>query len=333
MVWLERYKSSVVKKILGLLNKADDDLIEKVAGRVAKIEQRGFDLGPATTKRLEALQKAVTEDRKAIYAILFNESKEEFANFAIYEADFQARLLETFAVELQRPSSSLLKAVATTQPFRGRLLRQWYSGLERGAATKINDAIKIGIVEGETTDQIVRRVRGTRSLRYSDGILEIGRREAQTITRTAIAHVSDRASQELWSENRDIIRGVKWVSTLDSRTSAICRERDGKIYKIDSAPPVPAHFNCRSRKIAYLGEFQVKGSRASRGGPVPEDTSYEQWLRDQPRAVQEEVLGVRKARLFREGGLPIDRFQDRTGREYTLDELRQRDREIWDRVF
>lgn len=338
-VWLERYKTQNVNKILKILNKADADLIEQIAARMAKIEERGFDLGKATTDRLIALQKAIAEEIKAIYRILYGENKQEMFDFADYEADFNARIIEKSSlnsgvtVELARPSKSQLNAIVTSQPFRGRLLREWYAGLETQAAQRINDAIKIGIVEGQTTDQIIRRIRGTKANKYQDGILEISRRDASAVVRTATAHVSDRASEEVYKANDDIVKGVKWVSTLDSRTSSICRSRDGKIYELDKAPPIPAHFNCRSRKVAYLGEFKTKGNRASSGGPVPEDMLYGDWLRKQSKAVQEEVLGVKKAKLFREGGLAIDRFTDPTGKEYTLDQLKQRDSEIFNKVL
>jgi len=334
MVWLERYKTSTANKILRLLNKADGDLIEKLASRLAKIEDRGFDLGKDTTERLKALQKAIREDRRAVYAVLYNETKEELFDFAVYESDFQAKIIEAPAeIDLVRPSVTQLEAAATSQPFRGRLLREWYSGLETSAAQKVSDAVRIGIVEGETTDQIVRRIKGTRARQYKDGLLEASRRDLQTVVRTATAHVADRAANDVWMVNADIIKGVKWVSTLDGRTSPVCRQRDGKIYEVGKAPAIPAHFNCRSRTIAYLGEFKTKGTRASSGGPVPEDTSYGDWLRKQPKGVQEEVLGVKKAKLFREGGLPIDRFQDNLGKSYTLDELKKRDSEVWNRVF
>ena len=334
MVWLERYKTSTSKKILTLLNKADDDLIEKIAGRLVKIEQRGFDLGKQTTERLKALEAVIRDDRKALYQAVYGETRDELFDFAVYESDFQARLIETAAqIELVRPAASQLKAAATSQPFRGRLLKEWYSGLEQKTARQVNDAVRIGIVEGETTDQIVRRIKGTRARQYRDGVLDISRRDANAVVRTAVSHVSNRAANDVWDANADIIKGVKWISTLDGRTSAICRQRDNKIYAVGKAPAIPAHFNCRSTTVPYLGEFKTKGNRASKGGPVPEDTSYGDWLRKQPNAVQEEVLGVKKAQLFRKGDMSIDRFQDATGKEYTLAELKKRDSEIWNKVF
>jgi SPP1 gp7 family putative phage head morphogenesis protein len=234
---------------------------------------------------------------------------------------------------LAAPAISQLKAAATSQPFQGRLLREWYRDLGADTARKVSDAVKIGIIEGQTTDQIVRRIKGTKARQYRDGILEIGRHQAQAIVRTAIAHTSARAQDELYAANADIIEGVKWVSTLDSRTSARCRALDSKVFPVNSGPRPPQHFSCRSRVIAYLGEFKTKGTRASAIGPVPDDMNYSDWLKKQPVAVQNEALGVKKAQLFRKGGMSIDRFADSTGKEYTLDELRVLDSQIWNKVF
>ena len=334
MVWLERYKTSTANKILAILNKADADLIEQLTIRLAKIDQRGFDLGKATTKRLASMQKMINEDRAAVFKAMYGENKQEMFDFVAYEADFNANMIEDAAqVAMVRPAASQLRAAVTSEPFRGRLLSEWYSGLEQQAARRIKDAVQIGIVEGQTTEQIVRRIKGTKARRYKDGVLEISRRDTNTVVRTAVAHVQDRASSYVWQENTDIIKGLKWVSTLDGKTSPICRQRDGKIYKVDTAPSIPAHFNCRSRTVPYLGEFKTKGTRSSNGGPVPEDMYYGDWLKKQPKSVQEEVLGVRKSKLFREGGLSIDKFQDSSGRSYTLAELKKRDAGVFDDVF
>lgn len=339
MVWLERYKTGEVRKIIALLNKADADLVAQIAARMTRIEQRGYDLGKVTTERLDALLKAIREQRADAAKALYEATRDDLLDFAQYEADFQAKVITGAVsnagaeISVAAPAVSQLKAAATRQPFQGRLLREWYRDLGADQARKVSGAVRIGIVEGQTTDQIVRRIRGTRSRQYRDGILEIGRRDAQTVVRTAIAHVSARAQDELYAANTDIIQGVKWVSTLDSRTSAICRARDNKIYPQNSGPRPPAHFNCRSRVVAVLGPSSIKGTRASAAGPVPDDMDYGAWLRKQPVAVQNEALGVKKAQLFRKGGLSIDRFADGSGKEYTLAELKARDSEIWNKVF
>jgi len=43
------------------------------------------------------------------------------------------------------------------------------------------------------------------------------------------------------------IKRVRWLATIDNRTSEICREGHGKVFKIEDARGIlPAHVNCRS---------------------------------------------------------------------------------------
>ena len=60
-------------------------------------------------------------------------------------------------------------------------------------------------------------------------------------------------------------------------------------------------------------------------GRVPASESYSEFLRNQTKEFQEEVLGVERARLFREGQLELDSFVDDAGRPFSLDELMKRE--------
>lgn len=337
MVWTERYKTSEVKKIIGILRKADDDLVGQIAARMVKIEKRGYDLGPATTKRLDDLLAYVREQRAEAMRAAYETTRDDLFAFADYEAEFQAKVITSSAaavaqIEMVKPSAAQLKAAVTAKPFQGRLLRQWYSDLAADSARKVSDAVKIGIVEGQTTDQIVRRIRGTRARQFQDGVLSITRRNAEAIVRTAVSHTAARAKEDLYAENKDILEGEKVVATLDGKTTVYCISQDSRIYKVGEGPKFPAHFGCRTIRVPFLGNLGIKGQRSSVSGPVPDSLNYNEWLKSQPVAVQNEVLGVKKAQLFR-GGLDVDRFVDTTGKEYTLAELKIRDAEIWDKVF
>ena len=78
--------------------------------------------------------------------------------------------------------------------------------------------------------------------------------------------------------------------------------------------------------LLVTGE-DIEGDRPSVGADgtrsVGADTNYEQWLRKQPKAFQEEVLGIAKAKLFRDGKISIGRFVDEQGRVLSLDQLRE----------
>jgi SPP1 gp7 family putative phage head morphogenesis protein len=77
------------------------------------------------------------------------------------------------------------------------------------------------------------------------------------------------------------------LATLDSHTSEICRDLDGKVYPMsdyragDTAPPF--HVYCRSTTVPYFDdEFDVPGERIARGEDgktyyIPEDMTYREW--------------------------------------------------------
>lgn len=77
----------------------------------------------------------------------------------------------------------------------------------------------------------------------------------------------------------------------------------------------------------HKGKFDAFTRKRKREliGQVPAKTTYQDWLKRQKVAFQEEVLGGVRAKLFRKGGLTLDRFVDQRGVEYTLAELARRD--------
>jgi SPP1 gp7 family putative phage head morphogenesis protein len=92
-----------------------------------------------------------------------------------------------------------------------------------------------------------------------------------------------------------------------------------------SANSIITH-NCRSVRTPLVNPkynlgSKVTGKRSSVDGLVSADTTYGGWLKKQGAAVQDEVLGIDRAKLFRSGKLSIGRFTDDLGRVYSLEEL------------
>jgi hypothetical protein len=129
--------------------------------------------------------------------------------------------------------------------------------------------------------------------------------------------------------NADVIRGERFVATLDSRTTLTCAGHDAEVYQVGEGPIPPLHFNCRSVRVPVIRDDLaipgLRGERAAAGGPVDARTTYNSWLSRQPAEVQDEVLGQARAKLFR-GGMHIDKFTDDFGRPLSLDQLRNMER-------
>lgn len=331
--------NNVARRMINLLNKADADLMVQITKALEKLPPDSF-----RVQRLQKILQSAREINDAVFKELDTKLTAELKDVAEYEVSHQTAVLSgalAGVIELERVSPQQVYSAAMSQPFQGRLLRGWFSTLAEDQMKAISDAIAIGYTENETISQIVQRIRGTRALKYKDGILSIKKRNAEAIVRTAISHVSAFSRNQLFKANDSVIKGIKWVSTLDSRTTLICASRDGKIYPVDSGPRPPAHFNCRSSTTPVLKSWRELGldadelpesTRSSLDGQIPAETSYQEWLKTKPVEFQNEVLGVTKATLLRKGDLPLTRFVNRNGYEYTIEQLRERDAEAFKRA-
>lgn len=338
-IGLQRYSTATVNKIIALLNRVDGDLVRQI------MKFDPTEVGDsAARKRLDKLLEAVRVILRDAYNGVGKELRAELIDLAGYEVEYQADLFNNvlpIEYDVVKPSPEILKAAVDSRPFQGALLKEWVKGLEEGANRRLRDAIRIGVVEGETIDQIVRRVRGTKTAGYKDSILETSRRSAEAMVRTAVNHVATRAREDLYEANKDLVKGVMWISTIDSRTSAICRARDRKVYEPGKGPRPPGHINCRSTTVPVTKSWKELGinlpeapvgTRASMDGQIAADLTYSDWLRKKPASFQDEILGKTKAKLFRDGEISLDRFVDKTGREYTLDELRRREKAAFEKA-
>ncbi len=92
------------------------------------------------------------------------------------------------------------------------------------------------------------------------------------------------------------------VATLDSRTSDICQDMDGKHFKMSEwevgATAPPFHVNCRTTTVPYFeDDFESISKRAARGDDgknyyVPADMTYKQW---QKSFVEGDKTGLQEA--------------------------------------
>ena len=361
-----RFSGSLRNFTIELLNATELDLANQIIKRLAGSEERTLS---QNSRRLDLLLKSIKATRIKAWNKIDKEWFSQLIELAKLEPEFLAGALSTVSPVVMNsvlPSSTLLKSIVTTRPFLGKVLRQWSNKIAIDDITRINDQINIGLVQGESSKQIARRVVGTARLKGSDGVTEITRRNAAAITRTAVIAISNQAKREFYTANSDVLKNEQYVATLDGRTTPICRSLDGKIFKLGEGPIPPLHFNCRSLRIPVIDgtaiarrpmrrftekqlvrEFSSKNgltgrltSRAKlpRGfkgkfdkfartrmreltGTTPGKVTYSEFLSRQTVQFQNDVLGITKATLFRKGGLPLDKFVNRQGKELTLNQL------------
>ena len=228
------------------------------------------------------------------------------------------------------PTLSTLSAIVTSKPMEGRLLRQWSKSLGVSMRQQITTELNIGLAQGETVQQLTRRVRGLKG-KKGTGVFGKNRRAAEGIVRTAVNHTSNHSLHELYKQNQDLIKQAQWLATLDNRTCLECGGLDGEAWDIDTNyPRPPAHHQCRCIIVPVLRSWKElginlkeapAGTRASMNGQVGERLTYKGWFRKQPAAVQNDIVGPARGRAFRRGDISIDGFTGSGGRILSLEEL------------
>ena len=337
---------SIGREMQRLLGKVDGDLRRLIEQGVDPVTGRRVKFGKTRTARLQAIQKAIRELQRPTYKEIRAALKESVVEIGTLEAAFAAETVTAalpVTVNLALPSSALLRTIATSKPFQGKLLSRWVSELETRDATRMMDQIRIGMVEGEGTEQIARRVFGTAQQGFNNGTRALTKRDIEGITRTAVNFMTNQGRQEMYLANKALIPEELYVATLDNRTTILCQGLDGKRFKVGEGPTPPVHFRCRSLRVPVING-KVAGTRPAKGviksdleglskkeqrdtiarltGNVPASETYTKFLRKQPVAFQNEVLGKTRATLFRKGGIPLDAFTDAQGKQFTLKALR-----------
>ncbi|SCZ74112.1 MULTISPECIES: minor capsid protein [unclassified Pseudomonas] len=334
-VFLEQLKSGEVEKFGPFLKEIDRSIRDRLARA---------DLTEYTARRLEVLLQEVDSLLLGIFDRYSEKLNLDLVDIANYEAQFEATSLTRAApvgvsFEAAVPGAAAIRTAILSNPLSvrgvdgGKLLKSFIDGFTATERQRLTGAIRQGFFEGQTNFQIIKNIRGTKTLNYNDGILATTNRNAGAIVRTAVQHVATQARMETLKENSDVVQAVEWVSTLDSKTTPQCRTLDKHRFKLTEGPRPPIHINCRSTVVAvtrFSKLFAEGATRASIGDDGPQqvraDLSYYEWLMQQPSAFQVKAIGPSRAKLLRDGGLSVVRFNelqlDRNFSPLTLEQMK-----------
>ena len=301
-----------------------------------------------TDELRKALPEGVT--RSAVNTV---EISPQFAQSVVTTDPTQLNVValsdDLFAAVNGAPQTFSLTAAqgATITLPNGEVVSKAFRGIATSQSERFSQVVRNGLLTGETTPDIAKRLIG--SLQFGEEAKTVGQLAAAggqatqvadnqilTLIRTSINQVANTASQQVYEANQDITQKYRYIATLDTRTSAICRALDGREFEYGKGPMPPQHFNCRSTTVPVINYKELGFSpppparRASMDGQVPANESYGKWLKKQPRTVQADALGPGKVayfnRLANKYG-PTDaiaKLVKDDGSELTLAQLRKR---------
>jgi len=283
-LYLMRFSAGEKKKVLAVL-------VDMRAELVAKL--RAGDVTDFTRGRLITLLKQCEAVIDHGYGQI--QTALDFEGLAQVEAEATIRPLAAVGLEATLPTTAAMKALINGSVIEGAPSNLWWKKQSEDLQFKFAAQVRQGVSQGETLMDIVRRVAGSKRLGTA-GIMEVARRNAFALVHTSVMQVAADARLATYRANSDIIKGVRQLSTMDSRTSAVCVAYSGAEWDLDGNPingttlpfkgGPPRHWGCRSvltsitktfkeLGIKGLPELPDTGERASDLGPIDRKTTMD----------------------------------------------------------
>lgn len=135
-------------------------------------------------------------------------------------------------------------AVSEFAPFEGV---DWYAKhtlelagiVEQAVRDTVKDIIMEARLTGQSHDQLMEQL--------NEVIPEVGWQRLENIARTESARIYERGKWETYSGHPDVV-GYQIHAIMDSRTTPICEELNGRIIPIGTGPALwpPFHYQCRT---------------------------------------------------------------------------------------
>lgn len=162
-------------------------------------------------------------------------------------------------------------------PWSGDHFSQRIWGNTEVLAERVTEVITAGFMSGAGID----KMRNDLMQR-----MNVGKHVANRLIRTETTYMANASEMESYLEAE--IDEYMFMATLDNKTSNICQDQDGKVYKVKDAVPgvnmPPMHVFCRSTTRAYFGPETLKNIQRRARNPktgknelIPASMNYKQW--------------------------------------------------------
>lgn len=257
----------------------------------------------------------------------------ELDALADYDNRFFANLVGAGTVaasaeRVKRLADNTMMVLRSGEKFNSGLWADFVRDNQDAQIRAVSNVLKTAYSQGWTAREMRREV----SRRFDTEIA----RNADTLARTATNHYATIGRRAFAEANRDVVTREIPIVVFDSSTTDICLSIAARYaekgWPVGQSPIgyAPYHWGCRT-VLGYLAEGQeLVGTRAARGdsgktSQIRATTSIDDFVSRQSKEWQEDLLGVERARLFREGKLSLRNLTDASLRPLTLQEIARRE--------
>lgn len=193
-----------------------------------------------------------------------------------------------------------------------------------------NKDLLLGELETALFQAFIRGDRIDKVIKTFDKRMGVGYSRAANIVQTEHAYIAGEATFKGYEETG--VEKYEYLATLDTRTSQICRDMDGKTFKLSEKvvwlnyPPL--HCRCRSTTAPYFEDEEFYGKRIARDYEgkvyyVPEEMTYHDWHDKYVRGNPDKLLAEKKHQNRHADKKQYDEYRKILGKEVpsSLDEF------------
>ena len=232
------------------------DEVERLGDKAFTAEYRGYLKKLSGRAYISQMDELVTNIRHNIETLstgyntgLGNTLKDAYED-GYFRTMFDAQKRAGVGVSFTTPGGKQLETA-----IREKWLGQNYSDRIWADKKKLTDNIEQMLsqefVRGRGPNDIARDFADRLNVSYSN---------AQRLIRTEINYISNKGSLQAYKDT-GIVEKYRYLATLDSRTSDICRELDGKVFEIKEAKVgvnlPPLHPYCRSTIVPHFDDDDI----------------------------------------------------------------------------
>lgn len=124
----------------------------------------------------------------------------------------QEIIQDVIPAPVQLPTDAVLLKLGKDVLIDGAPSSAWWAKQGTDLAFRFAAQVRQGIANSETQEQIVARIVGRRG---EPGIMDTARRNARALVHSSVMSAANRARLETYRKNGKLIKGVRWLATLD----------------------------------------------------------------------------------------------------------------------
>ena len=282
----EAYNEGVKAYLAALFLAYSSEIRAAIRGEVLSL---GVDnMGELTKGQLYALIVKLRKSQNRIYAAYTDKLRQELQKYAGEVAKGSKELYSVNgAIDAEKIWAKIVNA---PMPSTGQLLGPFVDNFTTTSISDVENALRKAWANSDSVQDTISAIAGKSTPQGTSSIVQAIERRSAAVAETAGHHVFSKTTELVLAS---AFGQYRWVSVMDSRTTVICRERNGNVYTFGFGPIPPAHIRCRSHIMPTIG-----------GTVKPENMA--QWLARQPASIRTELAAYAQGKP-----LEVSKFADK----------------------